>query len=118
MGPKGKFVRMAPPPPGTEVDYWHKLTPEQRQWLKKFNLESVQDYFKKDEQPLHEPHHRKAVSDAKNHRRADATYQTKVSFPPELEQSTNPERALIRSIDAFSSVDLATHLRKNSAKEK
>lgn len=59
--------------PGEEVDYWHKLSPEDRRWLQKFNDERVNDYFRKGELPVHRgKRRRKEVRDSRYRRRSDA----------------------------------------------
>lgn len=103
--------------PGTEVDYYDKLSPEDAEWLRKFNRESVHDYFKKGEKPLHGrkgSNRRRSISKAKYHRKEDATYQSQIPLSLEMDKSRNPEDVLVRAVDAFSSTDLATHLRKKN----
>lgn len=55
-----------------DIDYMHKLSPEDRAWMFKFNAEYCQAYFRKNEVALHEsPEERRKIYSACNAARRD-----------------------------------------------
>lgn len=58
--------------PGHEVDYWQKLSPEERAWLKQFNDEFVNGYFSKRKKPLHGKKQKLAIERSRHGSRRDA----------------------------------------------
>lgn len=57
----------APRIPGTEVDYWHVLTPEERRYLQQFNDELTRGYFRKGRKPLHSRKQKKQIQNRDRH---------------------------------------------------
>lgn len=62
----------APRIPGTEVDYWDKLTPEERAFLKQFNDEFTGGYFCKKKRPLHSRQEKLGIGRHRHASRRDA----------------------------------------------
>jgi hypothetical protein len=61
----------APRIPGTEVDYWDKLTPEERAFLKQFNDEEA-GYFCKKKRPLRSKKEKREIGRRRHASRRDA----------------------------------------------
>lgn len=58
-------------PPGCEIDYWDRLTEEERGFLKRFNDESVNCYFPKNRKQIHPKELRSQMDHARYARKRD-----------------------------------------------
>jgi hypothetical protein len=107
-------------PPGTEVDYRDELNAEEKEFLAKFDRETIFGYFKKGEKPLFRKRSkpRAEIEHTKHLRRCEREYPlVQVDFDEKTARAKSPEDVLIRGIDACSSKGLAAHLKKIPNKE-
>lgn len=59
-------------PPGTEVDYWHVLPPEIKQWLQQHDDEAIHGYYSKKKTRIHPKELRRQMDHDRYARRIDA----------------------------------------------